>query len=366
MNRPMSPSVRRLSVVATLGLAALFAAPAVADDFAVLNGAIVEDYLLPRYEALADAGSALDAALQQDCAAGTLGADTSIAAYHEMADAWMAVQHLRLGPSELFLRADRIQFWPDKRGITGRHLGRLITAADPAALEPQRFGQGSVAVQGLPALERLFFAPPEGADPAFACDVAVAIGANLKGIAGGMLADWREGPTPYAAVIRSAVEGNASYMDAKEASLQFAKALRAALVATTDLKLDRPLSTSAKAVKPRRAESWRSARSLRNIRINIESAEALYRGDGQSGFAALLRRQAGGEEVDKNIAAAFAQARTRLDALPDSLQAALEQPDGWQRLDDLRSDLRGLLALLSGPFSQTLDLPLGFNSFDGD
>ncbi len=366
MNLPMMPSVRRLSAVATVGLAVLSAAPAAADDFAVLNGAIVGDYLLPRYEALAGAADRLDEALRQACAAGRLAADPGIAAYHEMADAWMAVQHLRFGPSELFLRADRIQFWPDKRGITGRHLGRLLAEADPAALEPRRFAQGSVAVQGLPALERLFFAPPVDADPAFACDVAVAIGANLKRIAGGMLADWREGPTPYAAVIRSAAEGNAAYMDAKEASLQFAKALRAALVATTDLKLDRPLSTSAKAIKPRRAESWRSARSLRNIRINIETAEALYRGEGRGGFAALLRRQAGGQEVDQDITAAFAQVRTRLDALPDSLQAALDQPDGWQRLDDLRGDLRGLLALLSGPFSQTLDLPLGFNSFDGD
>ncbi|HIC79560.1 MAG TPA: hypothetical protein EYP07_01170 [Kiloniellaceae bacterium] len=358
---------RKLSAAAVAGVVASIAAPAsAAADFAALNEVLVADYLLPRYEALAEAGSVLEAALRQDCGAGTLAADTSIAAYHRMADAWMAVQHLRFGPSELFLRADRIQFWPDKRGIIDRHLGRLLTVADPAALDPQRFGQGSVAVQGLPALERLFFAPPEGADPAFACDVAVAIGANLKNIASGLLADWREGPAPYAAVIRSAAEGNAAYMDAREASLQFAKALRAALVATTDLKLDRPLSTSAKAVKPRRAESWRSARSLRNIRINIESAEALYRGDGQGGFAALLRRQAGGAEVDRNIAAAFAQARTRLEALPDSLQAALDQPDGWQRLDDLRSDLRGLLALLSGPFSQTLDLPLGFNSFDGD
>src|SRR3546814_3114375 len=70
-------------------------------------------------------------------------------------DAWMAVQHLRFGPSLLFLRVDRVEFWPDKRGTVGRHLAQLLSDHDLQPLAPRVFANGSVAVQGFPALERL-------------------------------------------------------------------------------------------------------------------------------------------------------------------------------------------------------------------
>lgn len=341
-------------------------APAAADDFAALNEAMVAAYLLPRYEAFAGAGESLDQALRRDCADGRLDAAESGEAFHGMMDAWMAVQHLRFGPSELLLRADRIQFWPDKRGVTGRHLAKLLSARDPAALEPGRFAKGSVAVQGLSALERLLFALPEDADPAFACALAETIGTNLSKISAGMLRDWRDGPSAYAETFRGAMAGNAHYLDAKEASLELAKSLRAALLLVVDFKLGRPLGKTAQAAKPKRAEAWRSDRSLRNIRLNLKAAEALYVGPGDAGFAALLRRQPGGEPLDKEIAGAFRRSENRLAGLPPSLREALDGPAGWQKLDELRRDLSGLLALISGPFSQSLDLPLGFNSYDGD
>ena len=340
------------------------AAPSM-EDFARLNQTLVDGDLLPRYAAFAAAGEVLDEALRRDCADGALDDPASWEAYHGMTDGWMAVQHLRFGPSELFLRADRVQFWPDKRGKTGRHLSRLLSEADPAVLEPNRFAKGSVAVQGLPALERLLFALPKGTDAGFACQVAVRIGANLKDIASGMLADWRDGPSAYAAVLRVPAGGNAYYLDAKEAALELVKSLRSALLLVVDFKLDRPLGKSQTSAKPKRAESWRSARSLRNVRINLAAAEALYAG-GSGGIATLVRGQPGGPEIDAQMIAGFDRAEEKLAALPESFVAALDQPDGWQWLDALRQEVRGLLDLVSGPVSQALDLALGFNSFDGD
>src|SRR3546814_13930813 len=52
-------------------------------------------------------------------------------------DAWTAVQHLRFGPSLLFLRYDRIEFWPDKRGVVRRHLSQLLSEQDAEALQPR-------------------------------------------------------------------------------------------------------------------------------------------------------------------------------------------------------------------------------------
>lgn len=350
----------------TLGPLPSFAAAPGQDEFADLNEQLLDRYLLPRYEALAVAGESLEGALRRDCADGRLGGEASREAFHGMMDAWMAAQHLRFGPSELFLRADRTQFWPDKRGVTGRRLSQLLAKPDPAALEPQRFAQGSVAIQGLPALERLLFDMPEAVEQPFACDLAVRIGENLNQISAGLLADWRDGPSAYAAVLRDARQGNAEFLDAKEASLQLAKSLRSALLIVVDFKLQRVLGEEARNAKPKRAESWRSGRSLRNIAINLEAAQELYQKGGQGGFSALLRRQPDGPTLHVEIEAVFRRTRKKLASLPASMTEALEEEGGWQRLAAVRDDVRQLLALVSGPFSQMLDLPLGFNSFDGD
>ena len=334
-----------------------------AGAYARLNAEVVERHVWPRYRDFAETTASLDAALDDSCQDGQLDPAAVAPAYHAAVDSWMAVQHLRFGPALLFLRADRVQFWPDKRGRVGRHLTKLLSAADPASLDEKRFASGSVAVQGLPALERLVFT--EDAAAGFACPVAVAIGANLASIAAGLRGDWGEGPDGYAAVIRGAATGNVTYLDAREATLEFAKALRGALTQIADQKLDRPLGKAAPSARHKRAESWRSARSLRNIRHNLQAAEALY-DSGEEGFAALLRRQPAGKQLDGEITATFARLQAGLAAQPDSFAEALRPKDAWQQLDDLRRDARGLMVLVGRAFGEVLDLPLGFNSFDGD
>lgn len=347
--------------------AAAAAAPAQAIDYTGLNEAVVDSYVLPRYAAFAGAAAELEASLNQSCADGRLEAEESAEALHTAMDAWMEVQHLRFGPAMLFLRYERIEFWPDKRGTTRRHMAQVLSERDPAALEPHTFANGSVAVQGFPALERLMFDSDEDvwATP-FGCQLVNAIGANLNSIASGLLSDWRDGETPYAQVVKTAAEGNESYFDAKEAALEFAKALRGALLLVEDYKLDRPLGDDPDSVRTTRAESWRSARSLRNVRHNLESARALYRETRPVSFSSLLRAQPKGEELDAAISAALDRLVAAAAAEPDSLAAALEAPDGWQKLDAIRVETRQLLELLGGPLSEVLDLPIGFNSYDGD
>src|SRR3546814_15898761 len=70
---------------------------------------------------------------------------------------------------------------------------------------------------------------------------------------------------PYTTLFRS------HYFDAKEASLDFAKALRGALLLVQDYKLGRPLGAAPDAERATRAESWRSQRSLRNVLINLKA-----------------------------------------------------------------------------------------------
>ncbi|HMA16064.1 MAG: imelysin family protein [Bacteroidota bacterium] len=355
-----------LATVLALAAAAP-AAQAAEPDYQALNAALVEDYVLPRYEAFAEATASLDAALTEACADGRPTPVEAGPAYHAAMDAWMAVQHLRFGPSELFLRADRTAFWPDTRNTVGRHLAQLLAARDARALAPETFASGSVAVQGFPALERLLFdSEPEIWATPFGCDVVWAIGANLEDIGAGLLADWRGGEVHFAQVVLSAGDGNSRYFDAKEATLDFAKALRGALLLAQDFKLGRPLGDKPEASRATRAESWRSARSLRNVLINLTSARDLYQAGGDVSLSAITRAQPQGAELDEAIRAALERLVAAVEQQPDSLVVALEAPDGWQTLDAIRVEARQLLELLGGPLSQVLGLPMGFNSYDGD
>lgn len=352
----------------TLALAASWSQASAADpDFQALNAALVKDYVLPRYETFAETTAALDAALVEACADGRPTPEEAAPAYHEAMDAWMAVQHLRFGPALLFLRYERVEFWPDKRGVVGRHLAQLLSEHDAAALEPKTFANGSVAVQGFPALERLLFDSEDAtwATP-FGCDVVRAIGANLKSIAAGVLADWRDGEKAFAQVVLSANQGNKHYFDAKEAALDFAKSLRGALLLVQDFKLGRPLGKSPDSARGTRAESWRAGRSLRNILINLTAARALYEAGGDVSFSAITHVQPQGAELDETVRAALERLIAAVEAQPASLVTALEAPEGWHKLDAIGVEARQLLELLGGPLSEVLGLPMGFNSYDGD
>ena len=199
LHRPPRPYAIAITIV--LALLGGYA-PAASIDYHAFNLAAANHYLLPRYRQFAEAATDLDNALQQLCAkpdSATL--DAARSAFHSATDAWMALQHVSFGPISLAFRAERINYWPERRNAVGRGLSQLLRQQNAAALEPQTFAQGSVAVQGLPALERLLFADDalaavvaEGAD--FHCRLLAAIGANLAAIGTEVAAAWRDDMLP--------------------------------------------------------------------------------------------------------------------------------------------------------------------------
>src|SRR3546814_14098003 len=83
-------------------------------------------------------------------------------------------------------------------------------------------------------------------------------------------------------------------------------------------------------------------------------------------FSALTRAQPQGPDLDTAIRDSLARLIAAVEAQPDSLVAALEAPEGWQKLKAIRVEARQLLELLRGPLSEVLGLPRGFNSFAGE
>jgi hypothetical protein len=114
------------------------------------------------------------------------------------------------------------------------------------------------------------------------------------------------------------------------------------------------------------AESWRSGRSLENIRRNLEAAEALYLGEGGFGFSAVVRDTLHDVELDDLLRHAFAQTRETSRSVTVPLRDAVSSEVMRPRLEQLLTEMTALRALLVRRLAPALGVPVGFNSLDGD
>jgi len=327
---------------------------------------IADEHIIPAYEVLAQATAGLNEQATAFCTRPDAAALRSLREhFHDAMDAWQSIQHIRFGPVEFLMRNYRYELWPDKRGTVGKHLRRLLAAQDPAALDPERFAAGSVAVQGFSALERLLFGPDvspgafaTGEGARYRCAVVQAITGNLAHMSTGLLHDWTQGEESHRNYFATAARGNAYYEDDRDLSARLLNSLYTQLQVAVDQKLDLPLGESPEQARPKRAESWRSERSLRNIRLNLLGTRALYR----IAFAARLDDKA----LDRDVESAFEATLRALDAIPMPLARAVNDAAGRAALESLRAEANKLKALFANPVPQSLNLPLGFNSLDGD
>lgn len=343
------------SLFFTLGSLAPAAVQAQSEDWARVNATVTEQHILPAYDHFAQAGSALADTATSFCAQVDERSVASFqSAWHDAMDAWQGVQHIRFGPITYFNWQYRLQFWPDDRGIGSRQLTALIAAQDDAALTPDAFGNQSVGVQGLPALESLLFSEDAVSElqDGYRCTLAQAIGRNIGDIAMGVDQRWRE---EFSLTMR--MEDDSTWFeDEQDVTTELLKALIETLPLLSEQKLALPLGDAREAARPRRAESWRSERSLRNIRTNVAALSALA----ASPLAEVLpaSRQA-------EIAAGFSALENRLAALPDALTPLLANAEGYAELQALQAEINALYETLEAAVKET-DLYLGFNSLDGD
>lgn len=314
--------MRRLFAV----LLALTPLPAAAD--------MVTQVIVPAHDAFATRTADLATQVDALCA-GRGDLDTTRAAFADAWRAWAAVQPITFGPVTEANRGYRIQFWPDRRNVIGRHLAQLRQAPD--LLTPDSFAGASVAVQGLPALERLLHpAPPTGID----CTIAAAIADNLATIAAAMAAEWRAGP-PLADDPRTLAT----------------QAVTHGVEAIKDARLAPALGTLATDAHPRALEAWRAGLSADLARAAFATLDDLYRVAMAPDLPADLADQ---------TTAAFDSTGQRLDRLPSPLGPALADPGRRIVVEDVVTRLDSLHTLLATRVAPALGVTIGFNSRDGD
>lgn len=341
-----------LATLLAAGMAtAITARPARAADFGAFNTGYAELVVLPAFVGLVEAAAGLQNAAKTGCANPEMP-DLAVLqqGFHDAADAWADAQMFRLGPLADGQRAERFAYWPERRNVIDKQLATLLADQKTVSLDATRLGGSSVAVQGLPALERMLYRE-EPISPA-GCAVITAIAGNLKNIADEVLAAWQESksaPAPYAA-------------NPAEATTQFYTNLLTLLQVVAEQKIGAPLGGDIAAAKPKSAEQWRSARSLNNIRRNLAAAQLAFFGEG--GFATLL----GGDQqaLRDSITKAFDDATAAADAAGDDLSADVTDEARRHLVTELLVKVNHLRDLLRQDVPPVIGITLGFNELDGD
>jgi len=370
----------RLPFCFVLAALVLLTAPARAqsgDDarFQAFDLAMARDYLLPRYQALAQATDKQEQAWIAFCRQPSAEGFAAVrSAFQGAMDAWMPLQHIHTGPAALQSRIERIYFWPERKNAVSKQVSTLLQSGDAAALAPDRIAVASVAVQGFPALQLLLY---DGEDPAraflsgdqaaaFRCAYGTAVARNLAAIAGQIVEGWS---AAIAAMQAAPARYDSTYglpPSAKETAQQLFTDLLTLFQVVGDFKLALPLGQSLQNPKPKLAESWRSGRSLRNVGLNLASAQAMYGKDRTGGFRSLMPAGADSDGLDEKITAAFADTASSLSAVPMPLDAAVADSGGRPEVEALLTDVRHLRDLVGQQLPSAIGLSVGFNGLDGD
>ena len=303
---------------------------------------IVNGHVMPGVRALSVAATQLSRAAENDCAADSPSLRT---AYHEAFDAWISVSHLRFGPSEQEDRAFALAFWPDTRGKTPKALAGLLASEDAAVLSLRDFAEVSIAARGFYALEFLLYDPAYSEGDAYHCALVRAVSGDIARIADEILIDWEGG---FASAMIN--PDGAPYKTQAEVAQQFFTSLTTSLEFTSDVRLGRPLGTFDRP-RPKRAEAWRSGRSLRHVVLSLQANQDLarYLSDG-----------------DEGVDTAFQRAIAAATELNDPIFANVDDPTGRFRVEVLKQVVDSLRDTIAQDLGPALGIAAGFNAMDGD
>lgn len=413
-------------------LAGLLACPALSlagdASLAGLGGRVLSDYAAPAAARFGVAAEAMPGLIRAACATlparaeegsraqgqagphATLPPGPAAAALEQgftrLVERWAPLELLRFGPLVQGNRFERIFFWPDPRGVVARQVQSAIGARDVSLLAPGALAAGSVALQGVPALEFALYggqgallpaagmvqavgngaaaaqaavsAPPPvltplptsaalpspatvGPDaPSYRCQLAQAIAAQLAATAASVARDWQPG-SAFARTFVQPGADNPLYRSSAEVAAEWVKALSGGLQFQRDAKLVPALGTSPASARAQRAPLARSGRTLVALASATEAAGRLFAAAQIA--SALPPAQQGLADGVPRQADALA---TQLRSIDLPWDAAVTDPQARAQLRQIDDGLRTLKSLIDEPVAGALGVQLGFNALDGD
>ena len=273
--------------------------------------------------------------------------------------AWQTVQHFLFFSISEDNRHHRMQFWPDKKNLTARHLSKLIRETAERPVTSAELAQKSIAVQGLSAYERMLTDERENF-----CQLAPVIAENIEVIAFQTLSEWQN-PKGFSRIFTAPTEQDLAYRSSRETARELHSSLVALLQFVDDIKLKSVMGKTQKKARLKRAESWRSEQSLLNMKSNLEAALALYE-TGSPSMQSFLRDEETAESIDRIAATALKNSIALLEELGPAYQTALETGENYQKLQLVRENLLNARDAVETDLLNIMGLGIGFNALDGD
>ena len=310
---------------------------------------VVNDHIIHRFELLADKSADLAQAAQKDC---TAGSESLRTAYADAFDTWIAVSHLRFGPTEIDDRAYALAFWPDPRGYTPKALNALIRSKDPIIQRHEDFAKVSISARGFYALEFLIYDPVlsiEG-EKHYRCDLIQIIAKDIQLLAESIYTDWKN---EYAmSMLNPSRKGH--YRTEEEAIQELFKALSTGLQFTSDTRLGRPLGTFDRP-RPRRAEAWRSGRSSHHVAISLSALRDI-----------AIKLAPSGSPLEHRLRLAFDRALSQLANLDDPIFASVAETQTRIKVEIVQQSVDAIRKIVCDELGPELGVIAGFNAMDGD
>ncbi len=341
-------------------------------DYAEVNAAIVEQHVLPRYEALAEAAGALDTAAAAHCAKPDGdGLEELRRHYHHTMDAWMGIQHVQFGPIELFQRGYRLYFWPRGQGRIAGAVDELLAARDESRFADEAFRKASVATQGLPAMEQLLYSEARvfgaSGEALWRCRLLTAISANLRDMTVEIVADWQGGRVAFARSMAEPEPETGYFGSHKDGTLELFKSFYTGLQLIADARLSPVVGQSLETARPRMAETRLSERSLRNVVLSLEALQALYLGENDGpGLGVLVVESGSDAKLDPLMRRAFEKTLATARGIAPPLGEAVKDPARRTQVETLRTQATAMKQIVETRMATVLGLGVGFNALDGD
>ncbi|WP_442592813.1 imelysin family protein [Parapusillimonas sp. JC17] len=359
------PPRRLASAAITAGLASLAVASACwAGTLPPQLGAnLLRDYISPAMREFRDSARNLMAAVGLYCARPAQSSSMAVAKeFATLVGAWSHIEFLRFGPMMNENRYERIQFWPDPRGVVLRQVQAVLNGKQDLP-DSEGLAKLSVALQGLPALEYVLYREHgllsgQAAGRERSCRFAGAITGNLAAIGEALTTEWRADSEFGRQFVQPAPD-RALYRSRQEVASEALKALSTGLQFGQTVKLQPVLGRDAAGATPRRAPFWRSGLAAMSQRAAIE---------GMRGFYLAGAYQYGDDEqwVDESVRNELQRAAEAFGRLPSPWDQAVNSDDGYRQLQLIALILKNAKSVVDEHMAPAFGVRIGFNALDGD
>jgi predicted lipoprotein len=308
--------------------------------------AVVDDLIVPRYDAFRTEANALDGAIAALCAQpGSEPLDAARQQWTATREAWRQTVAFGVGPAMTLRTPSAVDFATSEAKVQ-----EVLDGADPVTTES--VADLGANARGLGAIEQLLFGEGSdtltGSEGARRCSYANETAALVTEAAGAVSAAWTDGSTDRSDFLA----------DEAMARDELYNQLIATLQSVADKRLKVAVGYDDVAPNPEAADTGPAQRGLDDMVAELDGALASY----DAMLAADL--EAASADAATRTRGGLSDGRDTLAALPRPLAAAIESdlPAAQEALVDLQDAKRALATEVAS----LLGLTLTFSESDGD